>query len=253
VIAYTAGEDSFIDNNGNGVFDQGDTFPPPGSYGSGEPFIDAAETGTFQSGEEFIDFNNTGVYSNGNGLYSGINCQYSTFCSGKSTRLVYDKLVIVWSGSHAQVSIPINSGSQYDQNGTKTNNAAYRIPAGTSTGVIYVPECGSAIVQLVVTDDNGQTMPYKTTIQLAASPSALSSGTSSSITIADTNDSTSSVVPNFTSPAIYPLTIVSGGSLSGGVCTPPTTLSGSLSATITAPSGFVTTVNIPTLEVGPPY
>ncbi|MBV8467608.1 MAG: hypothetical protein JO218_16840 [Burkholderiales bacterium] len=257
IVAYAVGEDSFIDNNGDGIFDQGDTFPPPGAYLSGEPYLDVAETGSYQSGEEFIDFNNTGTYwngiSNGTYLYSGINCQYPTQCSGKSNRLVYDKLVLVWSGSHAQISIPVNSGVQYDLNGRQTLNAAYRIPAGSQTGVLYVPQCGNVVVQLVITDDNGQTMPYKTGVTIATTPSALSQGTSSSITIGNTNDTASSVTPNFTAPAIYPLTIVSGGSVSAGVCTPPATLSGSLAVTVTTPAGFVTTTNIPLAEVGPPY
>ncbi len=53
VLAYTLGEKSFIDVNGNNSYDLGETF-----YDIGDPYIDANENGLWDSGETYI-FSNT--------------------------------------------------------------------------------------------------------------------------------------------------------------------------------------------------
>ncbi len=70
VIAVTRGEECFVDNNGNGVYDSGtDTFP--GSCDIGEPFVDENDNATLDSTEFYVDGNANGVYDGGNGIWDG--------------------------------------------------------------------------------------------------------------------------------------------------------------------------------------
>lgn len=106
ILAYAIGEESFQDNNGNGVFDDGDTFTD-----IGEMFRDDNESGSYESGADgfFYDFNNNGVYDIGDGKYEGLLCQDSTRCGTSSTLGVGKSVVIVMSGSAPQISATTNS------------------------------------------------------------------------------------------------------------------------------------------------
>lgn len=62
VIAYTRGEESFQDLNGNGIYDfPSDSFVDNG----GEPFIDANDNGIWDRKETFVDSNFNGSYDRG--------------------------------------------------------------------------------------------------------------------------------------------------------------------------------------------
>lgn len=71
VIAVTRGEECFVDNNGNGVYDLGtDTFPS--SCDLSEPFVDENDNSSFDSGTEFfLDANNNGSFDGPNGTWDG--------------------------------------------------------------------------------------------------------------------------------------------------------------------------------------
>jgi hypothetical protein len=103
ILAYAIGEESFVDANGNGQYDEGESF-----VDMPEAFIDHNEDGVFgnfntvgacisrdmiktaagttpdlgkcdtwQTGgeeEEFVDFNVNGQYDQGNGVYNGTLC-----------------------------------------------------------------------------------------------------------------------------------------------------------------------------------
>lgn len=72
IIAVTRGEECFVDNNGNGVFDGTtiDTFPP--SCDLSEPFVDKDDDGIFDAGAEFyVDANQNGVFNGPNGVWDG--------------------------------------------------------------------------------------------------------------------------------------------------------------------------------------
>jgi hypothetical protein len=71
IIATTRGEECFVDNNGNGVFESGtDTFPA--SCDISEPFIDADDDSSFDAGSEFyVDANGNGSFDAPNGAWDG--------------------------------------------------------------------------------------------------------------------------------------------------------------------------------------
>jgi hypothetical protein len=49
ILAYTLGEKSFVDGNGNNTYNAGETF-----YDLGDPYIDANQNGVWDAGEQFI-------------------------------------------------------------------------------------------------------------------------------------------------------------------------------------------------------
>ncbi len=84
IVAYSSnGQETFLDVNGNGLFDDGDSFDD-----LDEPFVDINENGIFDTGDLIIDTINgldlTGAdttHNNGDGLYNGPNCSHSSLCS----------------------------------------------------------------------------------------------------------------------------------------------------------------------------
>jgi hypothetical protein len=60
VLATTRGEETFIDANGNGIYDSGEIF-----FDIPEPFIDFNGNGRFDGPEPFTDSNANGRHDNG--------------------------------------------------------------------------------------------------------------------------------------------------------------------------------------------
>ena len=87
ILAYTTGEESFTDVNGDGVFDGPDQFSlyaggagdnffgPPGQDDIGEVYLDQNESGQYVNGDYFFDFNHDGVRNPPDGKYHGVGCQ----------------------------------------------------------------------------------------------------------------------------------------------------------------------------------
>jgi hypothetical protein len=54
-LAYATGEESFIDNNGNNLYDAGETFTT-----LGQPYLDANRNGTYDTGDQAVSSSGTG-------------------------------------------------------------------------------------------------------------------------------------------------------------------------------------------------
>lgn len=80
LIAVTAGEEAFEDNNNNGVWDPDEPF-----VDLTEPFVDSNDDGTWNPGELFVDVN-------GNGVWDGKNGQYD------ANTLIWVQERILWTG-----------------------------------------------------------------------------------------------------------------------------------------------------------
>lgn len=84
ITAWTLGEETFIDTNDNGKFDDDDsTFED-----REEPFVDTNRDGVFDSGDILIDVVNgndttgaNGVHDIGDGFLNSPNCIHSSLCS----------------------------------------------------------------------------------------------------------------------------------------------------------------------------
>jgi len=90
IVAWTIGEETFVDANGNGIFDDGDTAAVTGNPFTDlpEPYVDANENGMHDTGEEIIDTVNgndptgaNGVHDFADGFWNGGGCAHSSLCS----------------------------------------------------------------------------------------------------------------------------------------------------------------------------
>jgi hypothetical protein len=106
IYMTTIGEESFVDVNGSGYFDDGDTFTD-----LGEPFLDENENGSWDSSEPFFDFDSSQNYTAGDGLFSGLLCggpdgTADTLgrCAVNATTGISVSNLIIMSGSNPQIT-----------------------------------------------------------------------------------------------------------------------------------------------------
>lgn len=90
IVAVTSGEESFLDTNGNGLFDDGDTFSV--THDLEEPFIDADESNSFSTGDIIIDAISTNdttgrnaVHDAADGFFNGSGCTHTTLCGTRTS------------------------------------------------------------------------------------------------------------------------------------------------------------------------
>jgi hypothetical protein len=141
LLASAIGEESFTDANGNGYFDDADSWTD-----LDEAFRDDNENGAYDFGEVFVDFNKDFTYTVGDGQFNGLLCggpgnpgeptDTMGRCSlTQETLTVSQSNVIIMSGSTAVISDDVG-------------------------GVLT----GTGSVNFYVRDVNGQPMPAGTTI-----------------------------------------------------------------------------------------
>jgi len=155
ILATALGQESFVDINGNGIFDSGDTFTD-----MPEAFRDDNNNSSYDSGEVFLDLNNDGIYSGVDGLYNGSSCMpgYS-LCAAQKNIHVRASTQIVMSGSTASIT---------------------GIPS---------PINAPATFTVTVADENGNAMPKDTSITVSSTNGEISS--TASITVLDSLTPTS--------------------------------------------------------------
>ena len=66
VIAYVDGDEAYVDTNGNGQYDEGESFQD-----IGEPFVDKNDNGVWDPGEPFVDVNGNNQYDGPNAHWDG--------------------------------------------------------------------------------------------------------------------------------------------------------------------------------------
>ena len=149
ILAFAIGEESFIDADADGFFNNADI-----PLEIGEPFRDDNENGTVEpgAGEFFADFNSNGVWDDATQPdyvnFNGLLCDSMTaLCSPNETLFVSDQGVAVLSGSTAFFS---------------------HLPAGTLD-----VSGGAGTVTVIIGDVNSQPMAGGTTIEATTSNGAL--------------------------------------------------------------------------------
>ena len=249
ILAHALGEESFIDANGNDRFDAGESY-----VDLGEPFRnDRAVTAlnanfqddTFSGGnavragnEPYTDSNGSGAWDRrGDGQYNGVlRAPSSVNTSPTNTVHVRRALVQVLSTSKAQItplgSMPFALDSCVD--GTPFENAVRTLPIAIRdmNGTVFPINRSASTGQAI--DLSGNPLPAGTTITFAASNGSVVSGRSF-------------VVPNIESASaanwIYSVQMVSDVTQIGTVCQLNKVRSGTLTVTVTTPSGQVTMAN----------
>jgi hypothetical protein len=96
LLAMAIGEESFVDGNGNGAFDNAESFTD-----LAERYRDDNGNGVYDAGEFFYDFNNDGVRNAADGIFNGVLCNdTSGRCdSAKQSTGIATSNLIIMSGS----------------------------------------------------------------------------------------------------------------------------------------------------------
>ena len=144
-MAIAIGEESFVDKNGNGAFDVGDTFTD-----LAERFLDTNENGTYQTFKFFYDFNANKVRDPTDSLFNGVLCNDPARCdvTKESTAIDSHNLIIISDGSPNNLS-----------------------PAPGSTLSNLSKAAGGAAYTFFVADLNYNPLPATTTI-VASTPTS---------------------------------------------------------------------------------
>ncbi|OUS28566.1 hypothetical protein A9Q98_07570, partial [Thalassotalea sp. 42_200_T64] len=186
ILAHAVGEESFLDLNGNGRFDQGvvegldldaEVNAFAGNDISGNPFdlpeafVDKNENGTRDADEEFFDFvdPNFGTpltYDTADGLYNGSLCSETPHpdCGVQKSIHVRGDLVIVLAGSAVDAELTIVSTTD----------------SGTDTGanVVDILGVGVGSATVYINGPANQPMPAGTTIEFITSVGSIVSESS---------------------------------------------------------------------------
>ncbi len=137
IMAYAIGEESFVDVNGDGVYDSEDRAHWTASvFDLPEAHHDINEDWIFDDGyEEFRDFNSNGIYGTANGIYNGTLCTDAAETAGDCTKDVLEvreSIMIVMATSFAAIT-PTNGASSVTLNIADLNGNG--MPGGSSVAV----------------------------------------------------------------------------------------------------------------------
>lgn len=148
IVAHVEGIETFVDANGSGSFDDGDTF----TDSPGEAFRDDDENGSYDIGEWFNDRNGNGQRDPADGLFSGPNCTHSSLCAASTRVDIFANVFLNMSNGNAQLQNLLR---------TDTGVAISRIQEG-------VP------FSFELTDSNGNPLPVSTAVSFSSTNGLLS-------------------------------------------------------------------------------
>lgn len=154
IMASAIGSESFFDEDGNGIFSDGDTVSDL-TEAFRDDNEDGQRTGSSDTdpAEPYIDFNANGQFDPADGLFSGPLCAHSTNCASQSKLTVRASAVLVMSTSNLNISF--------------------------SQGTLNLNTQQNVVV--TVADTNGNAPPYETSITIEATNGELQ--TASSFTV----------------------------------------------------------------------
>lgn len=201
ILATAIGEESFNDQNGNGTFDNGETF-----VDLGERYRDDNENGAYDPGEVIYDFNNNSTRDGPDGKFNGVLClDTSGRCDEtvKTTGIGASNLIIM-SGSTPSGMMP-------------TNGSTLTLTRGTSQSYSFD-----------FADLNDNPMPAETSIAASAIGSGLTVGTPNGFT-----------VPCTTEPTTYAFTLTASATATSGTLTILVTTPSGLQTQLTYPINVV--------------
>lgn len=157
LMAVAIGEESFVDANGNGSFDVGETWTD-----LPERYLDANENGKYDLGEFFYDFNANHVRDPADGLFNGVLCNDPAHCDAtkQSTAIDAHNIVII-----------------------SDSTASNLTPAAGSTLGSLSKAAGGALYVFNVADLNFNPMPSGTTIAASSPTTGLTIAVPSSYTV----------------------------------------------------------------------
>ena len=165
ILAYTEGEESFLDLNDNDAHDAGELIRD-----ISEPYIDHNLNGTRDADEEFVDYDADNIFDLADGLYTGESCVGDNTVCKRTRMFVWGSTVITMSGNAA--------------------NFAYN-PDPAS-----VAASGVLPITVFITDVNGSPMAAETEVKFDASSGTVEPTT---VTVPSTGENTFELT--YTAPA----------------------------------------------------
>lgn len=164
ILATAIGEESFIDANGNGTFDNGEAFTD-----LGERYRDDNENNAYDPGEVIYDFNNNSTRDPADGIFNGVLClDTSGRCdpARKTTGIAAHNVIIMSDNTPAGVT-----------------------PANGST-LPSLSQGASRSYSFVFADLNGNPLPAETTIAASVNGTGLTLGAPNSFKVPCTTEPT---------------------------------------------------------------
>jgi hypothetical protein len=178
ILAWTTGNESFLDQNSDGLYSDGDFFnDDPSRLDLAEPFLDKNFDGTYDAGsDEFsgTDFNGNGVHDGPDGKYNGVFCSHSTDCSTNQYLFIWKDLQVVFSSSSALITLnpdPVVPGAVTltvtDINGNRMA-AGTTISISTDNGTVDVTSftVGTDFITSTVLNVAGDSTPSTSTFRV---------------------------------------------------------------------------------------
>ena len=115
IMVSAIGAESFDDENGNGVFDEGDFFDDQSEAYRDDSWTGAGSIGSRDAGEPYIDLNINGIFDLPDNLYGGPYCEHATLCADIQGSTVSAQRVMTLAGSNLTIDIdapaPYTSGA----------------------------------------------------------------------------------------------------------------------------------------------
>ena len=178
ILAYVEGEESFVDFNANGVYDDGiDSFTD-----LAEAYSDENENGNYDAGEFFVNFDNSVAdgplgtgWNNADGTYNGSSC--ASGCSATNSVTVRDSIVLVMAEDDPTILAMGTNGSTNNLCATLADCLTYRF---TGTPTLNT----ESVSNILVTFGgllNEQTLPSGTDISFTATNGVINGGAQASI------------------------------------------------------------------------
>ena len=114
ILATAIGNESYLDTNSNGGYDDGDplfTDVVAGGEDLGEAWLDINDNQSYDAGvEEFIDFDLDGAYDYGDGLFTGVLCFRTGGCTpGSQTLHVRESIVILMNVDPRNANVTVGA------------------------------------------------------------------------------------------------------------------------------------------------
>ncbi len=143
ITAKVIGEESFLDSNANGYFDDGDVFDQNSDRGEAYADYNMNYNDGDQAGNHYdqgldrfiLDYNGNGTYDGKDGKYTGLGCKHSSLCAtGNGLKDIFTSIELVMAEDNQAIKIyDVTNPAPvlvYDalNGGTKINPALAAIP-----------------------------------------------------------------------------------------------------------------------------
>jgi len=217
ILAYSIGEKSFIDVNGNNSYDSGETF-----YDLGDLYVDSNENGQWDAGETYIVYSTSG--SSVCLTQPGATALPSNYVNAPSRQNTCNA---VWENTYVRRTAVL----------TLSGSTAFISPATAS-----MSSTDKATVAFMLMDVNGNPMPAGTTIAVGTNALYYTPAGTTTSSLASVAVTAGSPVINTNAAGGTAFSLRIEGNYSAG--TPVAYIHGTIYLNITTPKGLVTNIPI---------